>query len=110
MTNDEAVQWCSDNNVKITFIPGNPNRVQVYVQIPLSNSPLPIWASKIRETLADAVTAVKAASDSVASGSVSPSDPSLVDLKMPDQPARDPSLAGLRLPDPTPVTPAGNDG
>jgi len=80
MTNDEAIQWCSDKNVRVTFIQGPTPRVQVHVQIPQSSGPSP-WAARARGDFLEALAAVQVEYDAVLSGAKRPSDTSLVDLR-----------------------------
>lgn len=84
MTNDEAVQWCADKNVKITFAPNSSTpRVVAQVQIPPPGSvPMLAQSLKVRETFTAAIEAIKDDYDAVTSGAKSPGDPSLVDSKL----------------------------
>lgn len=81
MTNDEAITWCSDKNVRVTFIQGPTPRVQVHVQLPQQPGGLSPWAGRARGTFLEALAAVQVEYDAVQNGAKSPSDTSLVDLR-----------------------------
>jgi hypothetical protein len=80
MTNEEAVQWCSDKVVQVQFTP--TGRVQVRLQISEMRN---FYALQVRLSFAEAVEVIKNLHDQVRAGSISPAHPSLVSAALPSE-------------------------
>lgn len=89
MTNDEAVQWCIDNQAKVHFL---SDCVQVYVRLVTPTpTPLPYNAVQCKVTFLEAVEGMKSAFEAVQTGSLLPDDPSLIQPTLVAQPSPEPS-------------------
>ena len=84
MTTDEAIEWCVGKNVRITFSPSTTPTVQAQVQLQSpGNRIVPMYALRSRLSFVEAIEALQTVFDGVAVGTISVTDPSRIDRKLP---------------------------